>query len=317
MRVVRLVNSASNRAQTFCSSFWCLDRRSLNASSAESWATRAKSLTPRRSSTSVRFRCPSPKHRGHSMASVGNGDVLVKRPPWNVRERRMGDGISATAPNCPCQFGLFFFPALIVKLGLPKYLPQHLLCFSHRLFAVVTREQLPSDTTAQPRPTSRRLHQVHLIHDVEGVAGVAATSGFREVLAGQELHVHGKADVRVAAVKAFEPAIQITFIMVLNLQRVINDLLNSFHPRIHLCHESANALHSSIAAQNDLPKRNVIKHREPPISEPVKSATCRGNSVGFLEGLLKSPDSGSDSDSHLLCDFTPRCAGGSQAGDLG
>jgi hypothetical protein len=39
--------------------------------------------------------------------------------------------------------------------------------------------------------------------------------------------------------------------------------------------------------------------------------------VGFLEGLLKSPDSGSDSNSHLLCDFTPRCAGGSQAGDLG
>jgi hypothetical protein len=103
--------------------------------------------------------------------------------------------------------------------------------------------------------------------------------------------------------------------MVLNLQRVINDLLNSFHPRIHLCHESANALHSSIAAQNDLPKRNVIKHREPPISEPVKSATCRGNSVGFLEGLLKSPDSGSDSDSHLLCYFTPRSPGRAERHD--
>ena len=38
----------------------------------------------------------------------------------------------------------------------PKYPTQQILALGQRLLAVVTREQLPSDTTAQPRPTSRR-----------------------------------------------------------------------------------------------------------------------------------------------------------------
>jgi hypothetical protein len=38
--------------------------------------------------------------------------------------------------------------------------------------------------------------------------------------------------------------------------------------------------------------------------------------LGFLEGLLKSPDSRSDANAHLLCDFSPRRPGTSQAGDL-
>jgi hypothetical protein len=111
-------------------------------------------------------------------------------------------------------------PALIVKVRLPKYLPQQILALGQRLFAVVTREHLASDTTTQPRPTSRRLNQVHLVHDVERVAGVAATSGFREIFAGQELHIHWKPDVLVPSVKAFEPTIEVVFVVALNLQRV-------------------------------------------------------------------------------------------------
>src|ERR1039457_2830332 len=42
-------------------------------------ATRAKSFTPRRSKTSVRFSLPSPKQRGHSMVSVGIDNWVVMR----------------------------------------------------------------------------------------------------------------------------------------------------------------------------------------------------------------------------------------------
>lgn len=50
---------------------------------ATTWrtATRAKSFTPRRSRTSVRFSLPSPKQRGHSMASVGIDNWVVMRSP--------------------------------------------------------------------------------------------------------------------------------------------------------------------------------------------------------------------------------------------
>jgi hypothetical protein len=54
------------------------------------------------------------------------------------------------------------------------------------------------------------------------VACGAAASGFREVFARQELQVHRKTDIFVASVKAFEPAIQITFIVVLSLRCVVN-----------------------------------------------------------------------------------------------
>src|ERR1019366_4396041 len=50
---------------------------------ATTWRTapRAKSFTPRRSRTSVRFSLPSPKQRGHSMASVGIDNWVVMRSP--------------------------------------------------------------------------------------------------------------------------------------------------------------------------------------------------------------------------------------------
>jgi hypothetical protein len=51
---------------------------------------------------------------------------------------------------------------------------------------------------------------------------VLQPAAFREVFARQELQVHRKTDVLVASLKAFEPAIQITFIVVLSLQRVVN-----------------------------------------------------------------------------------------------
>src|SRR5208337_870850 len=57
------------------------------ASSAESWATLAKSRTPRRSKISVRFRLPAPKHNGHSIVSV---DVFTW-PPVVSKEEKGGD----------------------------------------------------------------------------------------------------------------------------------------------------------------------------------------------------------------------------------
>src|ERR1700722_535894 len=153
---------------------------------------------------------------------------------------------SLSSRCCFMSSSLLGFRPFYPKLRFPKYASQQILALGQRLFAVVTREHFASDTATQPRPTSRRLNQVHLVHDVEGVAGVAATSGFWEVFAGQELHVHWKTDVLVAPVKTFEPTIEVAFVVVLNLQRVINDLLNSFHPTIPLCSASPNALYSSL-----------------------------------------------------------------------
>ena len=48
----------------------------------------------------------------------------------------------------------------------------------------------------------------------------------------------------------------------------------------------------------------------------MQEGRYRGNSLGFLDGLLKSPDSGPYTDSHLLCDFTPRFPGSTKRGDL-
>src|SRR5436190_7127212 len=55
-----------------------------NASSALSWATRAKSLTPRRSRISARFSLPAPEHKGHSIVSVGDRDRIGIFPSWWV-----------------------------------------------------------------------------------------------------------------------------------------------------------------------------------------------------------------------------------------
>jgi hypothetical protein len=48
----------------------CLDWSSRKASSAESWATRAKSFTPKRSRISARLSSPEPKQRGQVRLSV-------------------------------------------------------------------------------------------------------------------------------------------------------------------------------------------------------------------------------------------------------
>src|SRR5437870_7793083 len=77
MSEVRFASSASKRSQTFCSSCLCFVSNRRKASSAESWATRAKSFTPRRSSTSVRFSLPAPEHRGHSIVSFTKDDSLL------------------------------------------------------------------------------------------------------------------------------------------------------------------------------------------------------------------------------------------------
>lgn len=65
--LTRLFSSDSNLAHRPCSSCCSFAVNSRMASSALSWATRAKSRTPSRSRISLRLRLPLPKQSGHSI----------------------------------------------------------------------------------------------------------------------------------------------------------------------------------------------------------------------------------------------------------